>query len=46
MGHSAAAIRLDTYTHLWPDSDELTHEAVKIALSASADSVRTAGRSP
>lgn len=41
LGHSSAAITLDTYTHLWPDSDDRTREAVERALSAPADSART-----
>ena len=46
LGHSSAAITLDTYAHLWPDSDDRTREAVQTALvDRSADSVRTAGRS-
>jgi integrase len=45
LGHSSAAITLDVYTHLWPDSDDRTREAVELALSASADSARTGGRS-
>lgn len=24
LGHSSAAVTLDTYTHLWPDSDDRT----------------------
>lgn len=44
LGHSSAAVTLDTYTHLWPDSDDRTRDAVELALSAPADSVRTAGR--
>lgn len=46
LGHSSAAITLDTYTHLWPDSDDRTREAVEQALGAksdsAADTVRTA----
>ncbi|MGH3934864.1 MAG: tyrosine-type recombinase/integrase [Pseudonocardiaceae bacterium] len=49
LGHSSAAITLDTYTHLWPDSDDRTRQAVERALSAkidrAADTVRTTGRS-
>jgi integrase len=45
LGHSSAAITLDVYTHLWPDSDDRTREAVERALSTSADSLRTDGRS-
>jgi integrase len=45
MGHSSAAVTLDTYAHLWPDADDRTREAVERALSAPADTVRTEGRS-
>ncbi|MGH3785857.1 MAG: tyrosine-type recombinase/integrase [Pseudonocardiaceae bacterium] len=49
LGHSSAAMTLDTYTHLWPDSDDRTRQAVERALSAkieaAADTVRTTGRS-
>lgn len=46
LGHSSAAITLDTYTHLWPDSDDRTREAVQWALSADpADTARTDERS-
>jgi integrase len=42
MGHSSAAITLDTYSHLWPDADDRTREAVQRALGGgSADSLRT-----
>jgi integrase len=41
MGHSSAAITLDTYGHLWPDADDRTREAVQRALGTAADSVRT-----
>jgi integrase len=44
MGHSSSTTTLDTYTHLWPDSDDRTREAVERALSAPADAVRTIGR--
>ena len=43
LGHSSAAVTLDTYAHLWPDSDDRTREAVEAALSAPADQVRTGG---
>ncbi len=45
LGHSSAAMTLDTYAHLWPDSDDRTREAVERALSAPADTVRTDSRS-
>jgi integrase len=41
LGHSSAVVTLDTYAHLWPDSDYRTRDAVEAALSAPADSVRT-----
>jgi hypothetical protein len=38
----AAAETLDTYSHLWPDSDDRTGEAVDLVLAIPAtDSVRT-----
>lgn len=44
LGHKSAQETLDTYAHLWPDSDERTREAVDSSLVRPADSVRT--RSP
>lgn len=41
LGHASAAETLDTYSHLWPDSDDRTREAVDSVLGAPADSVRT-----
>lgn len=41
LGHATAAETLDTYSHLWPDSDDRTREAVDAALGNFADSVRT-----
>jgi len=35
------AVTLDTYSHLWPDSDDRTREAVDAVLGSPADSVRT-----
>ena len=32
---------LNTYAHLWPDSDDRTREAVDVALANPADSLRT-----
>lgn len=28
LGHASAAETLDTYSHLWPDSEDLTRQAV------------------
>jgi integrase len=32
LGHASASETLDTYSHLWPDSDERTRDAVDVAL--------------
>lgn len=43
LGHRSATETLDTYSHLWPDSDDLTRAAVDdVLLHPLADSVRTA----
>ena len=39
LGHASASETLDTYSHLWPDSDDRTRTAVDSVLFA--DSVRT-----
>ncbi|WP_245692162.1 tyrosine-type recombinase/integrase [Geodermatophilus telluris] len=41
LGHASAAETLDTYSHLWPDSDDRTRAAVDSVMRASADYVRT-----
>lgn len=41
LGHASAAETLDTYSHLWPDSDDRTREAVDSVLGNLADSSRT-----
>ncbi|VXC32465.1 hypothetical protein MICRO8M_90098 [Microbacterium sp. 8M] len=44
LGHASAAETLDTYSHLWADSDDRTREAVDSVLlnrPDSADSPRT-----
>lgn len=43
--HASAKTTLDTYGHMWPDSDESTRAAVDAVLSARADTVRTADES-
>ena len=43
LGHATAAETLDCYSHLWPDSDDRTREAIDAALGNLADSVRTEG---
>ena len=42
LGHASASETLDTYSHLWPDSDERTRDAVDLALGPVADYLRTA----
>jgi integrase len=41
LGHATAAETLDTYSHLWPDSEDRTRAAVDGVLGAPADSLRT-----
>jgi integrase len=41
LGHASATETLDTYSHLWPDSDDRTREAIDTVLGAPADSLRT-----
>lgn len=45
LGHKSATETLDTYSHLWPDSDDRTRQAVDDILGGSADSLRTPARS-
>jgi integrase len=40
LGHASAVETLDTYSHLWPDSDDRTRDAIDSILST-ADSLRT-----
>jgi integrase len=41
LGHASAAETLDTYSHLWPDSDDRTREAVDDVLGHGSASVAT-----
>lgn len=34
LGHATAAETLDTYSHLWPDSDDRTREAIDSVLGS------------
>ncbi len=43
LRHKSAKTTLDTYGHLWPDSDESTRAAVGAVLATRADSLRTTG---
>jgi hypothetical protein len=36
LGRASAAETLDTYSHLWPDSEDRTREAVDAVLGASS----------
>jgi integrase len=37
LGHATATETLDTYSHLWPDSEDRTREAVDTVLGASKE---------
>ena len=41
LGHATASETLDTYSHLWPDSEDQTRQAIDTVLGAPADSLRT-----
>ncbi|PZG54324.1 site-specific integrase [Spongiactinospora gelatinilytica] len=41
LRHASAKTTLDTYGHLWPDSDESTRAALDAVLQDRADSLRT-----
>lgn len=43
LGHASASETLDTYSHLWPDSEDRTRAAVDAVLGAGADQPRTEG---
>ncbi len=30
MGHASAKVTLDIYTHIWPDQDDKTREAIEL----------------
>jgi integrase len=40
LGHASAAETLDTYSHLWPDSDDRTQDAVDAVLGANSQDPR------
>jgi integrase len=40
LGHASASETLDTYSHLWPSSDDHTRAAVEAALAAPASGTR------
>ena len=41
LGHASAVETLDTYSHLWPDSDDRTRDATDSVLGFTADPLRT-----
>ncbi len=41
LGHATAAETLDTYSHLWPDSEDRTREAIDAVLGVPAEFLRT-----
>lgn len=41
LRHASATTTLNTYAHLWPDTEESTRAAVASVLTARADSLRT-----
>jgi integrase len=43
LRHASAMTTLNTYGHLWPDSDESSRAAVAVALASREDSSRTEG---
>lgn len=45
LRHASASTTLDTYGHLWLDSDDSTRAAVESVFAARADTVRTEPRS-
>jgi integrase len=40
LRHASAKTTLDTYAHLWPDSDESTRSAIDAVMQARAESQR------
>ncbi|BBX69582.1 tyrosine-type recombinase/integrase [Mycolicibacterium psychrotolerans] len=47
LGHASAVETLDTYSHLWPDSDDRTRDAIDSVLGTTADALRTkTGQTP
>ncbi|MEZ0363422.1 tyrosine-type recombinase/integrase [Mycobacterium sp. pUA109] len=43
LGHASAVETLDTYSHLWPDSDDRTRDAIDSVLGSAAYPLRTGG---
>ena len=43
LRHASAKTSLDTYGHLWPDSDDSTRAAIEAVMAAREDNLRTEG---
>ena len=43
LGHASAAETLDTYSHLWPDSDDRTRAPVDSVLAGAEDELEQRG---
>jgi integrase len=43
LRHASAKTTLDTYAHLWPDSDESTRSAIDAVMRARAEAAQSAG---
>jgi len=41
LGHASAAETLDTYSHLWPDSEDRTRAAIDAILGGVDDAAAT-----
>ena len=39
MEHASAKTTLDTYGHLWPDSDDSTRAAIDVVMTARAENL-------
>jgi integrase len=46
LGHASAVETLDTYSHLWPDSDDRTRDAIDSVLGSPAVPLRSEAVSP
>jgi integrase len=44
LGHKSAVETLDTYSHLWPDSEDRTREAVDAVFGRRVGATATAVR--
>lgn len=46
LRHASGKTTLDTYGHLWPDSDDSTRAAIEVVMAAREDNLRTASVDP